>query len=100
MMVNTTNPSNPSNPINLDALESAVAATEDATGLHCPMPILRTKKALAKLEAGQLLKVLTTDKAARMDLTVFCQQTGHVLHAQTSQADSDISVHYIQKRQP
>jgi TusA-related sulfurtransferase len=54
---------------------------------------------LAKLEAGQLLKVLTTDKAARMDLTVFCQQTGHVLHAQTSQADSDVSVHYIQKRQ-
>ena len=77
-------------------LDTNVVATEDVRGLNCPLPILRTKKALAKMEGGQLLKVLTTDKAAVTDLTVFAKQTGHTLKAQ-SENDGEVA-HYIEKR--
>lgn len=42
-----------------------IAAEVDARGLNCPLPILRAKKALAALQSGQLLHVLTTDVGAR-----------------------------------
>lgn len=51
----------------------------DLTGLKCPMPILRTKKALATLESGSILTVLATDKNAPEDFVAFCQHTGHEL---------------------
>nr|WP_225972604.1 sulfurtransferase TusA family protein [Ephemeroptericola cinctiostellae] len=65
--------------------------------MNCPLPILRTKKALAKMTGGQLLKVLTTDKAAVTDLALFAQQTGHALKAQI-QEDGHIA-HYIVRRE-
>ena len=80
----------------LERLQVEVVATEDARGLNCPMPILRTKKALAAIEGGQLLKVLTTDKSAVADLTVFAQQTRHELCAQI-QKDGFV-VHFVRKR--
>ena len=51
----------------------------DLTGLKCPMPILRTKKALATLPSGSILTVLATDKNAPEDFIAFCQHTGHEL---------------------
>lgn len=60
----------------------------DATGLKCPLPILRAKKALAKLESGQVLKVITTDPNAVRDFQAFARQTGNVLLAQVSHADN------------
>ena len=45
----------------------------DASGLRCPLPILRTKKALAALESGQVLRVTTTDPGAPHDLAVFAR---------------------------
>lgn len=78
------------------ALEAAVVLCEDVSGLKCPMPILRTKKALAKIEGGQLLKVLTTDASAVTDLSVFAQQTGHLIKAQVQL--NDVVTHYIEKR--
>jgi tRNA 2-thiouridine synthesizing protein A len=54
----------------------------DARGLNCPLPILRTKKALADLQSGQVLKVLATDPGAVKDFQTFSRQTGHVLLAQ------------------
>lgn len=51
----------------------------DLTGLKCPMPILRTKKALAALPSGSILTVLATDKNAPEDFVAFCQHTGHEL---------------------
>lgn len=53
--------------------------TLNVIGLHCPMPILRAKKALAAMEAGKVLKVLATDKNAPDDFAAFCRQTGHQL---------------------
>ncbi|WP_028450472.1 MULTISPECIES: sulfurtransferase TusA family protein [Chitinibacter] len=51
----------------------------DLSGLNCPLPILRTKKALAALEGGQLLQVTCTDPATPTDFAAFCKQTGHTL---------------------
>ncbi|TDR31833.1 sulfurtransferase TusA family protein [Hydromonas duriensis] len=80
----------------LAELDKMVAHTEDVCGLNCPLPILRTKKALAKMSGGQLLKVLTTDKAAVTDLAQFAKQTGHVLKAQVQK--NEYMVHYIVRR--
>ena len=51
----------------------------DATGLLCPLPVLRARKALAALPPGALLRVLADDPAARIDLPHFCTEGGHVL---------------------
>ena len=51
----------------------------DVTGLKCPLPILRAKKALATLACGDVLTVDATDAGAPDDFAAFCRQTGHVL---------------------
>ncbi|HRM22206.1 MAG TPA: sulfurtransferase TusA family protein [Neisseria sp.] len=53
--------------------------TLDLTGLKCPLPILKTKKALAQMQAGEVITVLATDAGAPDDFAAFCRQTGHVL---------------------
>jgi tRNA 2-thiouridine synthesizing protein A len=53
----------------------------DARGLNCPLPILRTKKALTDLQPGQVLKVRATDPGAVKDFQTFSRQTGHELLA-------------------
>lgn len=54
----------------------------DVKGLNCPLPILRTKKALAELESGQVLRVLATDPGSQKDFPAFAKQTGNELLAQ------------------
>ncbi|MCB1958987.1 MAG: sulfurtransferase TusA family protein [Rhodocyclaceae bacterium] len=51
----------------------------DATGLNCPLPILRAKKALAGMKAGQVLRVLATDPGSVKDFAAFARQTGNEL---------------------
>ena len=51
----------------------------DARGLNCPLPILRTKKALTELASGQVLKVMATDPGSVKDFQAFSKQTGHTL---------------------
>ena len=51
----------------------------DARGLNCPLPILRTKKALAEIGAGQTLKITATDSGAVKDMQAFAKQTGNEL---------------------
>ncbi|ENT0012755.1 hypothetical protein D0334_04770 [Neisseria gonorrhoeae] len=53
--------------------------TLDVTGLKCPLPILRAKKALAQMRQGEVLTVLATDGGVPGDFEAFCRQTGHVL---------------------
>lgn len=55
----------------------------DLSGLNCPLPILRAKKALATMESGTVLSVLATDPGAPKDFEAFCRQTGNVLLAST-----------------
>jgi TusA-related sulfurtransferase len=51
----------------------------DATGLACPMPLLKTKRALNGMQSGQQLRVLATDQGTVRDFRVFAQQSGHLL---------------------
>lgn len=51
----------------------------DTKGLACPMPIVKTKKAIETLESGQILEVLATDKGSKNDLTAWAKSTGHEL---------------------
>ncbi|HET7157414.1 MAG TPA: sulfurtransferase TusA family protein [Burkholderiales bacterium] len=51
----------------------------DARGLNCPLPILRTKKALTDMTTGQILKILATDPGAVKDFQAFSKQTGNTL---------------------
>lgn len=55
----------------------------DARGLQCPLPILRTKKALGELASGQVLKIIATDPGSVKDFAAFANQTGHELMTST-----------------
>ena len=54
----------------------------DATGLLCPMPVLKARKRLKALTKGQVLRVLTDDPAAAVDMPHFCTEQGHTLMSQ------------------
>ena len=51
----------------------------DTRGLNCPLPILRTKKALSGIQSGQVLRIVATDPGAVKDFQNFAKQTGHTL---------------------
>lgn len=51
----------------------------DTSGLNCPLPILKAKKALAEMESGQLLRVVSTDSGSMRDFQAFAKQTGNEL---------------------
>ena len=55
----------------------------DTRGMSCPLPILKTKKALADMLGGQLLKIVSTDCGSVKDMQAFAEQTGNTLLAQT-----------------
>ena len=51
--------------------------TLDCRGLSCPMPILKTKKAMAKMKSGQVLEILNTDPGTKNDMPSFAKRAGH-----------------------
>ena len=51
----------------------------DARGLNCPLPIIKTKKALNDLTSGQVLRVTSTDSGSIKDMEAFAKQTGNAL---------------------
>ncbi|WP_191567561.1 sulfurtransferase TusA family protein [Metabacillus idriensis] len=51
----------------------------DAKSLACPMPIVKTKKAMNELESGQILEIHATDKGAKNDLSAWAKSGGHEL---------------------
>lgn len=51
----------------------------DTKGLNCPLPILKARKAIEKMQAGQILQVLATDPGAIADFEAYCRQTKHEL---------------------
>ncbi len=58
---------------------STTAQELDARGLNCPLPILRTKKALNGLQQGDVLRIRATDPGAVKDFDAFCKSTGNEL---------------------
>jgi len=57
----------------------------DASGLNCPMPILRAKKALKELASGDILRVVSTDPGSVKDFEAFAKQTGNELLESTTE---------------
>jgi len=68
----------------------------DARGLNCPLPILRTKKALSDMTSGQVLKIMATDPGAVKDFQAFCKQTRNALLGEET-AGSEF-VFFMQKK--
>ncbi len=68
----------------------------DTRGMHCPLPILKAKKALADMASGEVLKVVSTDPGSVRDFQAFAQQTGNALVAQSTNADE--FVHLLRRR--
>lgn len=67
----------------------------DAKGLSCPMPIVRTKKAMDQLESGQVLEVTVTDKGALADIPAWANASGNKIVEQ--QENEDEYVFILQK---
>jgi tRNA 2-thiouridine synthesizing protein A len=68
----------------------------DTSGLNCPLPILKAKKALAELNSGQTLKVISTDQGSLRDFLAFSKQTGNeLLEQQTLGTDF---IHVLRRR--
>ena len=59
----------------------------DAKGMNCPLPILKTKKALQTMQPGGLLEVLATDPGSVADFESFCRQTGNQLVSSNKEGD-------------
>ena len=68
----------------------------DTRGLNCPLPILIAKKALAELQSGEVLKVVSTDPGSTRDFQAFARQTGNELLEQST-SGSDF-IHFIRRR--
>jgi tRNA 2-thiouridine synthesizing protein A len=51
----------------------------DARGLNCPLPVLRTKKALNEMKSGEVVRIVATDPGSVRDFEAFSRQTGNVL---------------------
>jgi len=68
----------------------------DTRGLNCPLPILKAKKALSELQAGEVLKVVSTDPGSVRDFQAFARQTGNELVEQAT-AGEDF-VHFLRRR--
>jgi len=67
---------------------SDVTKEVDASGLNCPMPILRAKKALKDLQSGDVLRVIATDPGSVKDFEAFAKQTGNELLESTTEGDT------------
>ncbi|WP_082232295.1 sulfurtransferase TusA family protein [Halobacillus massiliensis] len=59
----------------------------DAKGLACPMPIVKTKKAMKELNTGDILEIHATDKGAKSDLTAWAKSGDHELLQSEEEAD-------------
>lgn len=71
------------------------AKTLDAKGLKCPLPVLKARRAMKELAAGELLEVLATDPGAVRDFEEFCRTTGDTLVS--SRQEGGVYVFHIRK---
>jgi tRNA 2-thiouridine synthesizing protein A len=63
-----------------DSSSDIVVSQEvDARGLNCPLPILKAKKALALVQSGDVVKIISTDSGSKRDFEAFARQTGNAL---------------------
>ncbi len=67
-------------------MDHSIDRVLDAKGLNCPLPVLKTRKALKEVPLGELLTVLSTDPASAIDIRHFCNVSGQEL-IESSEAD-------------
>jgi len=72
-----------------------ITKTLDAKGLACPMPIVKTKKAIDTIKSGEVLEVVVTDKGALNDIPAWAKSGGHTVLEQKT--EEDVLYFYIQK---
>jgi tRNA 2-thiouridine synthesizing protein A len=75
---------------------SSIAKEIDTSGLNCPLPILKAKKALSEMTSGDLLRVISTDPGSMRDFQAFAKQTGNELVAQETRGSE--FVHTLKRR--
>ena len=68
----------------------------DARGLACPLPIVKTRKALNELTTGQVLRVMATDPGSVADMKAFSEQTGNELVSSAQEAN--VYLFYLKRR--
>ncbi len=68
----------------------------DATGLDCPMPLLKAKRALNAMAPGDQLRVLATDQGSVRDFRVFAEQSGNRLLA-SEETEAGVYIYLIEK---
>ena len=66
---------------------TTVAEKLDTRGMNCPLPILKTRKALNQINGGEILEITTTDPGSVKDMASFCEQTGNRLVASNESVD-------------
>jgi len=67
----------------------------DCRGLLCPMPIIRTSKALKEVGVGQVLKIVATDAGFPADIQAWAKQTGHRLLG--LEQEDDVYIAYVER---
>jgi len=65
--------------------EVAIDKVLDCTGMMCPLPVIKTSKAIKELEVGQVLQMIATDPGAVPDMEAWSRQTGHEMLESTKQ---------------
>lgn len=68
----------------------------DASGLLCPLPVLKARKRLLSLQSGQILRLIATDPAAIVDVPHFCAQTGYDFLGM-EEPDPKTQIYFIRK---
>jgi TusA-related sulfurtransferase/rhodanese-related sulfurtransferase len=79
--------------MNMESLKTDLVL--DAKGLACPMPIVKTKKAMTNLDAGQVLEVLATDKGSKADIKAWAGSSGHQYLGTIE--EGEVLKHYLRK---
>lgn len=81
--------------MNQNAARYSIARLLDTKGLNCPLPVLKARRAMRDLEAGQILKVEATDPVSYIDFRHFCDTTGHELLEATEDAAAGVFTYII-----
>ena len=76
-------------------MEPTIDHVLDTKGLNCPLPVLKTKKAMGQVPSGGILQVLATDPGSVADFEAFCHQTGNELL--DSKTEGDVYIFLIRR---
>lgn len=68
----------------------------DAAGLLCPLPVLKARKRLQSMKAGEVLRLIATDPAAIVDVPFYCQESGHAFLG--TKDEGETQVYYLRHK--